>query len=168
MTDLNASFRRTTTFFFDVDGVFTDGSIQVSEEGHLLRTMSIRDGFAVKTAIQAGYRVCVITGGSSAGVGKRFAALGVLDVYSGVGDKVEVLGAYAQRHGVELARALYIGDDLPDVGPMRRVGLACAPADAAPEVLAVAHFVSARAGGGGCVRDVVERVLRLNGHWPAV
>lgn len=166
MNDPSASFRTTKTFFFDVDGVFTDGTIQVSEDGHLLRTMSIRDGYSVKVAVEAGYRVCVITGGSSAGVAKRFSGLGVGDVYSGVRDKAKVLEAYARRHGIDLARALYLGDDLPDVAPMRLVGLPCAPADAAAEVLQVANYISPQTGGEGCVRDVVERVLKLNGHWP--
>ena len=167
MADLARSFQAVTAFVFDVDGVFTDGTIQASEAGDLLRTMHIHDGFALKTAFQAGYRVCVITGGSSAGVRKRFSALGILDYYSGVIDKTEVLEAYAQRHAVDLSTALYMGDDLPDVGPMRCVGLACAPADARPEALAVAQYVSPLAGGQGCVRDVIERVLKLNGQWPA-
>ena len=129
--------------------------------------MHIHDGYAVKAASLAGYRICVITGGNSAGVRKRFAALGIHDYYSGVQDKSEVLRAYAERHAFDLATALYMGDDVPDVGPMRAVGLACAPADARPEALSAAHYISRLAGGNGCVRDVVERVLMLNGHWPA-
>ena len=167
MPDLTDAFRATRAFVFDVDGVFTDGTIQVSENGDLLRTMHIHDGFAVKTAAEAGYRVCVITGGGSAGVRERFARLGVVDYYSGVLDKTEVLEAYAERHGIALVQALYMGDDLPDVGPMTRVGLACAPADARPEALAVAQYISPLSGGRGCVRDVIERVLKLNGHWPS-
>ena len=167
MPDPLSSFRDVRAFVFDVDGVFTDGTIQVTEAGELLRTMHIHDGLAVKIALEAGYRVCIITGGSSAGVGKRFAALGVADVYSGVTDKTEVLEAYAVRHGVALGSVLYMGDDLPDLGPMRCAGLACAPADARPEALAAAQYVSPRDGGAGCVRDVVERVLKLNGRWPA-
>lgn len=166
MPDLSDAFRAVSAFVFDVDGVFTDGSIQVSENGDLLRTMHIHDGFAVKEARLAGYRVAIITGGSSAGVAKRFRDLGIADVYSGVQDKTEVLMAYAKRHGIPLAEVLYLGDDLPDLAPMRRVGLACAPADARPEAVAAAKYVSPHRGGAGCVRDVIERVLKLNGHWP--
>ena len=168
MPDLTAAFARTRAFVLDVDGVLTDGTVAVSENGDLLRRMHIQDGYALQTAIRAGYRVCVITGGRSEGVRLRLARLGVVDYYSGVNDKTEVLVAYAERHGLDLAEALYVGDDLPDVGPMRRVGLACAPANARPEAMAAADYVSALGGGEACVRDLVERVLKLNGHWPTV
>lgn len=167
MSDLSAALARTRTFVLDVDGVLTDGTILVSENGDLLRRMHIQDGYALQAAVRAGYRVCVITGGSSDGVRKRLARLGVVDFYSGVRDKTEVLVAYAERHGLDLAEALYVGDDLPDLGPMRRVGLACAPANARPEVIAEAHYVSPLSGGEACVRDLIERVLKLNGQWPA-
>ena len=166
MSEPPSLFRAITTFVLDVDGVLTDGTIQVNESGDLLRTMSIVDGFALKSALRAGYRIAVITGGDSAGVRRRFAKLGLVDYYSGVVDKAEVLAAYAERHAVDLSRALYMADDLPDVPPMQYVGLPCAPADARPEVLAVARYVSPHRGGAGCVRDVIERVMKLNGQWP--
>ncbi len=160
-----AAFANTEVLVFDVDGVMTDGNVLVSEAGELLRSVSIRDGFALQLAVRRGLRVGVITGGSSDGVRLRLAGLGIADYYSGVRDKAQVLRAYLERHGLEPATCLYMGDDLPDLPAMRLVGLPCAPADAAPEVLAQAAYVSPLPGGAGCVRDVVERVLKLRSRW---
>lgn len=167
MESLSSAFKPIRTFVFDVDGVMTDARVLVTETGALLRTMSIRDGYAIQVAVQRGYRVAIITGGTSEGVRLRFLRLGVDDYYSGIRDKVLTLEAYHQRHGLDTAETLYMGDDMLDIAAMRLVGLACAPSDAIPQVLAVARYTSPRAGGAGCVRDVIERVLTLNGHWPA-
>ncbi len=162
-----AAFRPIRTFVFDVDGVMTDARVHVTESGELLRTMSIRDGYAVQLAVSVGYRVCIITGGVSEGVRQRFLKLGVTDYYSGIREKGDTLSAYLQRHQLAASQTLYMGDDVLDLSAMALVGLPCAPADAVPQVLAKAKYVSPLTGGGGCVRDVVERVLTLNGHWPA-
>ncbi len=167
MESLLAAFEPIRTFVFDVDGVMTDARVQVTERGELLRTMSIRDGYAVQLAVQLGYRVAIITGGTSEGVRLRFLRLGVDDYYSGIRDKALTLDAYHARHGLSAAQTLYMGDDVLDLPAMRVVGLPCAPADAVPQVLAAAKYVSPHRGGAGCVRDAVERVLTLNGHWPA-
>jgi len=159
-------FSKIKAFVFDVDGVMTAGTVLVSEAGDLLRTVSIRDGYAVQLAIKLGYRVAIITGGASAGVQKRFAKLGVTDYYSGVQSKKEVYLAYLERHGLQSDEVLYMGDDIPDYEVMKLAGLAAAPADACPEILSVSHYVSSQSGGNGCVRDVIERVLKLNGSWP--
>lgn len=162
-----AAFRNIRAFVFDVDGVMTDSRVLVTETGQLLRHMSIRDGYALKLAIDCGYRVAVITGGSSAGVRERLAKLGVKDYYSGVHEKKSVLLGYHERHGIDIAQTLYMGDDILDVEALQLAGLACVPSDAVPEAQAVAQYVSGHRGGDGCVRDVIERVLKLNGHWPA-
>ena len=158
-------FAAVRALIFDVDGVMTDGRVLATESGELLRVLSIRDGYAVKRAVEVGLRVCIVTGGTSEGVRRRFAKLGVTDYYSGLREKLATVAAYLERHDVDPAAALYMGDDLPDVAPMRHVGLPCAPADACAEVLAVARYVSARRGGDACVREVVERVLRARGSW---
>lgn len=167
MPDIFAAFARIRTFAFDVDGVMTDARVRVTSTGELLREMNIRDGYALQLAVKCGYRVVVITGGTSEGVRLRLARLGVVDYYSGVHEKIVVLEAYLDRHGLAAADTLYLGDDLPDLGPMQLVGLPCAPADAAPEVLAEAAYISPERGGAGCVRDVIERVLKLNQDWPS-
>ena len=158
-------FHAIHTFLFDVDGVLTDGSVLVTEEGDLLRRMSIRDGYAIKRAVQQGLRICAITGGSSEGVRSRLLRLGVSDVFLGRQEKLEAYEALLQRYELDEAGILYMGDDLPDYPVMRKVGLPACPADAAPEVLQIAQYVSPYRGGQGCVRDVIEKVLRLHRKW---
>ncbi len=154
-----------TTFVFDVDGVFTDGNVLVNSEGELLRTMNIKDGYALKTAINKGYNVCIITGGTNEGVRKRLMGLGVTDIYMNSHLKIEALNAYSKKHKINLKNVLYMGDDIPDIPPMQVVGLATCPQDAIPEVKSVCTYISHRMGGNGCVRDVIEQVLKVRKDW---
>ena len=158
-------FKSIRTFVFDVDGVMTDGSVLVFETGEQVRRMSTRDGYSLQLAIKKGYRVIVISGGDSEGVRQRLQYLGITDIFLNIHDKVDLLRRYAQDHGLDEQDILYMGDDIPDYSPMNYVGLACAPADAAPEIKHIAAYISSFPGGQGCVRDVVEKVLKLNGHW---
>ena len=158
-------FRDINTFIFDVDGVLTNSELIILESGKLLRKMNTRDGYAMKKAVQEGYNVCIITGGKSSGVVTRLKALGVHDVYSGISDKLEALDEYVTTYDIDLDKTLYMGDDLPDYPVMRRVGLAVCPSDAAHEVKSISQYVSTIAGGRGCVRDVIEKVLRLRCNW---
>ncbi len=158
-------FKSIRTFVFDVDGVMTDGMVLVYETGEQVRRMSTRDGYSLQLAVKKGYRVIVISGGSSEGVRQRLEYLGIRDIYLNVHDKVKVLDEYAKEHSLDEKDMLYMGDDIPDYGAMLHVGLACAPADAAPEIRHMAAYISSFNGGQGCVRDVIEKVLKLNGHW---
>ncbi len=158
-------FKSIRTFVFDVDGVMTDGAVLVYETGEQVRRMSTRDGYSLQLAVKKGYRVVVISGGSSEGVRKRLEYLGIKDIYLQVHDKVKVLDEYAKEHDLDEKDMLYMGDDIPDYTAMLHVGLACAPADAAPEIRHMAAYISSFNGGQGCVRDVIEKVLKLNGHW---
>lgn len=167
MNQLEA-FKSIRSFVFDVDGVFTNSQILVTEEGALLRSMSVRDGFAVKNAILEGYPVCIITGGYSEGVVLRLKGLGVRDVFSGVQDKLPVLKSYVEDYNLDLETILYMGDDLPDYEAMRRVGLPTCPRDAVREIQELSRYISPFDGGHGCVRDVIEKVMRLQGTWPEV
>ncbi|UJH92905.1 HAD-IIIA family hydrolase [Antarcticibacterium sp. 1MA-6-2] len=153
------------TFIFDVDGVLTDGSIQVSTDGELLRTMNIKDGYALKTAQLAGYNVCIISGGKNEGVRKRLRDLGITNIYLGIQDKVEQLNEFFDIYEVDAQNVLYMGDDIPDLYPMRLVGLPCCPQDAAAEIKEISRYVSHKKGGKGCVRDVIEQVLKVQGKW---
>ncbi|MDX1629701.1 MAG: HAD hydrolase family protein [Fulvivirga sp.] len=150
---------------FDVDGVLTDNRVLVTEEGHLLRSMNIRDGLAIKRAVTKGYRVAIITGGRSKGVEQRLRKLGVSDIYSGREAKMEAYEDFISQHKLDPDGILYMGDDLPDYPIMRLVGLPSCPKDAAHEIRALAQYVSDRAGGDGCARDVIEKVLRLHDNW---
>ncbi|MFT5385904.1 MAG: 3-deoxy-D-manno-octulosonate 8-phosphate phosphatase (KDO 8-P phosphatase) [Saprospiraceae bacterium] len=158
-------FRHIHTFIFDVDGVMTNNDLIVMENGRLLRTMNTRDGYALKTAVQAGYRVAVITGGKSSGVAVRLEALGITDIYKGVEDKLDAFEEYIETYNIDTAGVLYMGDDIPDYLPMRRVGLPACPADATVEIVSISQYISPLNGGAGCVRDVIEKVLKLQGKW---
>ena len=159
-------FKEVETFIFDVDGVLTDSKVLVTEEGHLLRSMSIKDGFALKTAVRQGYNVAIITGGKSEGVRLRLEGLGINDVYTGISDKIEAYENYIEKYDLDERKILYMGDDLPDLPVMRRVWVPTCPTDAQPELFEVATYISPLQGGAGCARDVIEKVLRLNGDWP--
>ncbi|MCW1954178.1 MAG: HAD hydrolase family protein [Flavobacteriia bacterium] len=154
-----------TTFVFDIDGVFTDGNVLITSSGELLRKVSVKDGFAVKEALRQGFKVCLISGGTNEGVKARFKALGVTDIYMGAHYKMEPLSDYLDIYGLAPTEVLYMGDDIPDIAPMKHVGLACCPQNAVPEVKAVAAYISHVLGGHGCVRDVIEQVLKVQGKW---
>ncbi len=154
-----------TTFIFDVDGVLTDGSIQITTSGEMLRTMNVKDGYALKTALKAGYNVCIITGGSNEGVKKRLQGLGITDIYLGAHHKEEPLDEYLDIHNIKPENALYMGDDMPDIPPLKMVQLATCPQNAIAEVKAICDYVSHKNGGDGCVRDIIEQVLKVRGDW---
>lgn len=154
-----------TTFIFDVDGVLTDGSVIVNTDGELLRNMNIKDGFALKTAIDKGYNVCIISGGTNEGVRKRLEGLGVKEVFLGTHFKTQTLEDYFERNGIKQENVLFMGDDLPDYTSMKMVGLPCCPQDAVPEIKHISKYVSHKKGGKGCVRDVIEQVLKVQGKW---
>jgi 3-deoxy-D-manno-octulosonate 8-phosphate phosphatase (KDO 8-P phosphatase) len=158
-------FKTIDTLIFDVDGVLTNSQLLVTEAGELLRSMNTRDGYALKKAVKSGYRVVIITGGKSAGVTKRLQGLGITDIYVGVQNKIEVFRQYVHENQLDTANILYMGDDLPDYDVMRLVGLPACPHDAAQEILEIAQYVSPKDGGAGCVRDVIEKVLKLAGKW---
>lgn len=158
-------FRKIQTFIFDVDGVLTNSEVLVLEDGKLLRKMNIRDGYAIKRALQKGYRVCILTGGISEGVKIRLERLGVQDIFTGIDDKLETYEEYIDAFDIDPDEILYMGDDFPDYWVMRKVGLPCCPYNAAPELLEIAQYVSPLPGGEGCARDVIEKVLRLHKKW---
>jgi 3-deoxy-D-manno-octulosonate 8-phosphate phosphatase (KDO 8-P phosphatase) len=164
-TSYKTILKNITTFVFDVDGVFTDGSVLITSEGELLRKMSIKDGYALKTAMQKGYNVCIITGGTNEGVRQRLKGLGVTDIYLGAHIKEDALDEYLDIYDINPEHVLYMGDDLPDIPPMQQVGLSSCPQNAAPEVKEVCKYISHYTGGNGCVRDVIEQVLKVRGDW---
>lgn len=158
-------FREVDTLIFDVDGVLTNSQLLVQEDGALLRSMNTRDGFALKKAVREGYRVVIITGGASAGVIKRLNGLGVTEIFYGIENKLKTFTNFIRSNGIDAGTVLYMGDDIPDYEVMRLVGLPVCPNDAAQEVLEIAQYVSPQKGGEGCVRDVIEKVLKLAGKW---
>lgn len=153
------------TFIFDIDGVLTDGKVHVFENGELVRQMNIKDGYALKTAVDQGYKVCIISGGSNEGVRIRLERLGLTDIYLGVHNKIEQLNELVDMYNLKLENILYMGDDIPDYPVMEKVGLPCCPKDAAPEIQNISKYISQKNGGKGCARDVIEQVLKVQGKW---
>ncbi|MDC8003819.1 HAD-IIIA family hydrolase [Aureisphaera galaxeae] len=154
-----------TTFIFDVDGVLTDGSIIINTEGELFRSMNVKDGFALKTATDHDYNICIISGGTNEGVRKRLEGLGITDIHLGAKQKIELLTNYFSENGIKPENVIYMGDDIPDLGAMKMVGLPCCPQDAVPEIKAISKYISHKKGGQGAVRDIVEQVLKVQGKW---
>jgi 3-deoxy-D-manno-octulosonate 8-phosphate phosphatase (KDO 8-P phosphatase) len=152
-------------FVFDVDGVLTNGSLLVAADGEFLRMMNIKDGYAIQHAVKNGFRVAVISGGHSSGVPVRLKRLGVQQVYMGVENKENQLMELLSEWQTEAGQVMYMGDDIPDIEVMKRCGVAACPYDAVPEVKAISHYISPVKGGEGCVRDVIEQVMKLSGKW---
>jgi 3-deoxy-D-manno-octulosonate 8-phosphate phosphatase (KDO 8-P phosphatase) len=158
-------FRNITTFVFDVDGVMTDGTLVVTEGGDSLRTFNVKDGYALRRAVEEGYNICVITGGKGGSIEHRMKNLGIRHYYTGASDKVTPFQNYVKTHGIDPMQVLYMGDDLNDLLIMQKVGLPCCPIDACPDIHELSHYISPIAGGKGCVRDVIEKVMKLQGTW---
>ncbi|NJX16756.1 KdsC family phosphatase [Tamlana crocina] len=154
-----------TTFIFDVDGVLTDGSVTITTTGEMLRTMNTKDGYAIKTALNQGFNICIISGGTNEGVRVRLNHLGVKDVFLGSDNKIEQLNQYFDENGIKSENVLYMGDDIPDFPVMEMVGLPCCPQDAVPEIKGISKYISHKKGGKGAVRDVIEQVLKVQGKW---
>ena len=154
-----------TTFMFDVDGVLTDGNVTISTKGELVRNMNTKDGYALKVAINAGFNICVISGGTNEGVRARLEGLGITDIYLGAHNKMDQFEEYIDIYNLNPEHILYMGDDIPDYPVMKKVGLASCPKDAVPEIQDISIYVSQKKGGRGCVRDVIEQVLKVQGKW---
>ncbi|SHM68757.1 HAD family hydrolase [Polaribacter sp. KT 15] len=153
------------TFIFDVDGVLTNGMLTIMPDGELVRHMNVKDGYAMKNALNKGYRVCIISGGTNEGVRKRLAALGIEDIYLGAHNKIEQYKELVKKYDLKAENVLYMGDDVPDFPVMELVGMPACPNDAVQEIQQVAKYISYKKGGEGCVRDVIEQVLRVQNKW---
>ncbi|MCK9641697.1 MAG: HAD hydrolase family protein [Prolixibacteraceae bacterium] len=152
-------------FVFDVDGVLSHNVLTLSPEGDPVRTSNMKDGYAIMYAIRLGYPICIITGGRTQDTRGRLERLGITHVYMGTLDKVPCLNEFLSKSGLTADQILYMGDDIPDYNVMTKVGLAVCPNDAASEIKEISAYISDRNGGEGCVRDVIEQVLRSQGKW---
>lgn len=160
-------FPQIDTLIFDVDGVLTNGIVTVYPDGQLLRKMNIKDGYALKAAVKAGLRVCVITGGKSEGVKTRLENLGVTDVYLGAKNKINQFNELVEKYNLNPENIMYMGDDIPDYPVMAKVGMPCCPNDAVREIQRISKYISDIKGGEGCARDVIEQIMRVQGKWKA-
>ena len=153
------------TFIFDVDGVLTDGKILIHTDGELLRSFDTKDGYAMKCALVKGFKIAIITGGRNKAVQERFQELGIFDIFLNAHHKIEAYQDLIDNYELNPKEILYIGDDVPDIPVMEKVGVGCCPSDAATDVKEIADYISPKKGGAGCVREIIEQVLRVQGKW---
>jgi 3-deoxy-D-manno-octulosonate 8-phosphate phosphatase (KDO 8-P phosphatase) len=158
-------FRKIRCFGFDVDGVLTDGSLLLLDDGQMVRTMNTKDGYAMQLAVKRGYSIVIISGGGAEGARQRLEKLGINAIYFQATDKKALLENYLSAHHILPEEVLFMGDDIPDLDAMKLCGIPCCPADAAGEVRQLSRYIALLPGGRGCVREVIEKVLKLNGHW---
>lgn len=162
---INYDLQKIRAIIFDVDGVLSSETITLSSTGEPLRTVNIKDGYAIQLAMKLGLRIAIITGANTNAIRIRYEGLGVQDVFMGCAMKIQTYEAFLQRYGLLDFEVMYMGDDIPDLEIMRRVGCPVCPRDACPEILAESIYVSDRLGGHGCARDVIEQTLRAQGKW---
>lgn len=165
MENFKTKLTRVKTFIFDIDGVLTDGSITLMPDGEQLRAMNIKDGFAMQLAVKKGYKIAIISGSKSEGVRKRLHGLGIYDVYLGSDNKIETYNEFLLTYEINPDEILYMGDDVPDYEVMKRIGVPTCPNDSAQEIKDISIYISDKKGGEGCVRDVIEQVMRVQGNW---
>ena len=165
-----ATLKNVNTFIFDMDGVLTDGKVTIVPYGAepdyvMARSMHTKDGYAIQLAVKKGYTVAVISGGIYPGANKRFSQLGIKHIFMGITDKQSCLKALAEKENINLQQALFMGDDIPDHQSMLLCGVKACPADAVTEIKNISDYISPVKGGEGCVRDVIEKVLKLRSDW---
>ena len=165
MANFKEKLNNIKAFAFDVDGVFTDGQVYLMPGSEFVRAMNIKDGYAVQHCVKMGYPVAIISGGASEEVKRRFVKLGVTDIYLSSRNKIDDYEDFCYKYGFDNSQILYMGDDVPDYRVMQKAGASACPADAAVEIQEIADYISHNDGGHGCVRDVIEQVLRLQDKW---
>lgn len=158
-------FKKIKCFAFDVDGVLTDGSVLLLDDGQMARSMNTKDGYAMQLAIKKGYAIIVISGGGSEGARLRLHKLGITEVHFHAENKKALLDNFLKSANILHGQVLFMGDDIPDYTAMAASGLPCCPSDAVPEIKSISKYIAGLPGGRGCVREVIEKVLKLNGHW---
>ena len=165
MTNYKELLKNISTFIFDYDGVLSDGSIITLDDGEAYRTTNVKDGYALQLARKKGYRIAVISGARADCMMHRLTALQITDVFLGIENKLKTFHAYLDEHGLDPSHVLFMGDDIPDYEVMLAAGVSSCPSDAAEEIKKVSHYISHFEGGRGCVRDVIEQVLKVQGKW---
>ena len=162
---INYDLKKIKAIIFDIDGVLSSETITLSSEGEPLRTVNIKDGYAIQLAMKLGLRIAIMTGAKVTSIRKRYEGLGVEDIYIGCSVKIETYETFLQKYGLTDKEIMYMGDDIPDLEIMRRVGCPVCPKDACPEIKEISIYVSDYLGGHGCGRDIIEQVLRAQGKW---
>ncbi len=162
---MNYDLNKIRAIIFDIDGVLSTSTISMDADGQPVRSLNIKDGYAIQLAVKRGLLLAIITGGKTENVRLRYEGLGVQEVYIGVSMKLEVYERLKQKYGLSDEEVIYVGDDIPDYEIMKQCGLPCCPADAAQEIRGISRYVSPYLGGQGCGRDIIEQVLRVQCKW---
>lgn len=162
---INYDLKKIRALFFDVDGVLSTETIEMHPNGEPMRTVNIKDGYALQHAVKCGLKIAIITGGKTENMRIRYEGLGIKDVFLGVSVKIKKYNELKEAYGLKNEEILYMGDDVPDYEVMKECGLPCCPSDAAAEIKEISTYISHKEGGRGCVRDVVEQVLKAQGLW---
>jgi 3-deoxy-D-manno-octulosonate 8-phosphate phosphatase (KDO 8-P phosphatase) len=162
---INYDLKKIRAIVFDVDGVLSCSTIPMDNSGDPMRTVNIKDGYAIQLAQKMGLRIAIMTGGNTPAIEQRYSKLGVEDIYMKCAVKIKTWEEFLEKYGYDESEVMYVGDDIPDYEIMQRAGCACCPADACPDIKAISLYVSDKTGGNGCGRDVIEQVLRAQGKW---
>ncbi|HKK42549.1 MAG TPA: HAD hydrolase family protein [Bacteroidales bacterium] len=165
MANFKEDLARVKAFVFDIDGVLSLQTINLNAFGVPSRTVNLRDGYAIQLAVKKGYRIGVISGNKSKEYMKRLKRLGVTDVYLNSRLKINRFNDFLKKYELEEQEVLFMGDDIPDFEVMKKAGIPVCPSDADSEIKELASYISDKKGGEGCVRDVIEQVLRLHKNW---
>ena len=165
MINFKESLTKIKAFIFDIDGVLSLQTINLNDSGAPNRTVNLRDGYALRYAIKKGYHVGIISGGDAMDYKKRLEFLGVEDVHLKCEEKLDYLEKFLKKYNLDSSEVLFMGDDIPDLPVLKAVGVPVCPSDADSEIKKVAAYISDKKGGEGCVRDVIEQVLRLHNKW---
>jgi 3-deoxy-D-manno-octulosonate 8-phosphate phosphatase (KDO 8-P phosphatase) len=162
---INYNLKKIKAIVFDVDGVLSAETITMAATGEPLRTVNIKDGYAIQLAQKMGLRIAILTGGNTSAIRTRYENLGVQDIYMKCSVKITTFEEFLEKYQLSADEVIYVGDDIPDYEVMKRCGCPCCPADACSDIKAISLYVSDRNGGYGCGRDIVEQVLRAQGKW---
>jgi 3-deoxy-D-manno-octulosonate 8-phosphate phosphatase (KDO 8-P phosphatase) len=165
MSNFKEDLMKVKAFAFDVDGVLSSQIIPLHPSGEPMRTANIKDGYILQLAVKLGYQIAIITGGNTDAVRKRYENLGIQNVFTGISEKLPVFEQWLNDNDLTAENVLYMGDDMPDFPVMKHVGIPTCPADAVQEIKGLCKYISDKNGGEGCVRDVMEQVLRAHGKW---
>lgn len=162
---INYDLKKIKALVFDVDGVLSRQTINLDASGEPARTVNTKDGYALQYAIKQGLKIAIITGARTEAIKLRYNKLGITDIYLGAKVKIDIYNGWKSHNGITDEEVLYMGDDIPDYEIMREAGCPCCPSDAVVEIKEISKYISQYAGGEGCVRDVVETVMRAQGKW---
>ena len=162
---INYDLTSVKAIIFDVDGVLSLSTIQMSPAGLPVRTVNIKDGYAIQLAIKMGMKIAIISGGTDPSIEERYRKLGMTDIFMSCSTKIQVLNQYLDDNHLSADEVIYVGDDIPDYEIMKVVGCPCCPADACSDIKEISTYVSPYEGGKGCARDIIEQILRAKGLW---